>query len=203
MTRTNLPQSLRLVCAVIYVVYLLLLGQYLNGSVPPPFGLDGLWFYAAFAAIVLGDLIIEPFFTRPADALANGVAVLIVAVSVSLADTVVPSTRAAVGRAAIVGIALLVIVAAVIAMLFKDSSGRRQRLAAGATKLTGVLGRSRVLYSILLFVVGYASFSDSGAKIAALYLSWFAILVAHPIESLLEWSSARRAQRASEDFRRR
>jgi len=91
-SRRGLPQALRLTAAAVYVGYLLGLGLYLNDSLPPPFGLTGLWFYAAFAAIVLGDFIIEPFFTKPADALANAVAVL-VAASVSLNGAVVSASR--------------------------------------------------------------------------------------------------------------
>lgn len=92
-SRRGLPQALRLTAAAVYVGYLLGLGLYLNDSLPPPFGLTGLWFYAAFAAIVLGDFIIEPFFTKPADALANAVAVL-VAASVSLNGAVVSASDA-------------------------------------------------------------------------------------------------------------
>jgi len=45
--------------------------------------LTGLWFYSAAAALVLGAFVLEPFFTRPADALANVSALLLTVVAVT------------------------------------------------------------------------------------------------------------------------
>jgi hypothetical protein len=76
-SRTALPQQLRLLSAAIYFVALLALAKYLNGTFWPPYGIDGLWFYAAAAALLLGEFALEPFFTRPVDALASALTILI------------------------------------------------------------------------------------------------------------------------------
>ena len=62
--RTALSQPVRLAIAIAYALLLLLLGVYLNGRFLPPFGLPGLWFYSAFGVLILGEFVIEPFFTR-------------------------------------------------------------------------------------------------------------------------------------------
>lgn len=135
--RAGLSQPIRLGIAVSYVIGLLFLGLYLNGQVPPPFGLEGLWFYAAFAALVLGEFIIEPFFTRPADALANGVALLFGAASTSLAGAEIGASAASAGRKAYLALGVTVIVVAAIAVAFKDSGGRVARASGIAAFIAG------------------------------------------------------------------
>lgn len=182
--RAGLSQPTRLGIAVSYVIGLLFLGLYLNGQIPPPFGLEGLWFYAAFAALVLGEFIIEPFFTRPADALANGVALLFGAASISLAGAEIGVSAASAGRTAYLALGVTVIVVAAIAVAFKDSGGRVARASGIAAFIAGRLGRARVLWSLVLFGVGYAVFADSAGKIAALYLAWIAIFAVGPLERI-------------------
>src|SRR6185437_6381959 len=80
----TLSQKARLAAALVYTVLLLFLARYLNGSFLPPYGLHGLWFYSAAAALLIGQLLVEPFFTRPAEALANGIAIVIASVTVAL-----------------------------------------------------------------------------------------------------------------------
>jgi hypothetical protein len=182
--RSGLSQPARLVIAITYVVGLLLLGLYLNDQLLPPFGISGLWFYAAFAALILGDFILEPFFTRPADALANGVALVFAAASVSLVGAEIGENAAKAGRAVLIGFGFVVIVLAVLAVVFKDSAGFRARISRYSAFAAARIGRGRVLWSIVLFAVGYAAFADSAGKIAALYLAWILIFAVGPLERL-------------------
>lgn len=182
--RSGLRQPARLIIAIIYVGGLLALGLYLNDQLFPPFGLSGLWFYAAFAALILGDFILEPYFTRPADALANGVALVFAAASVSLAGAQIGEDAAKAGRAVLIGFGFVVIGLAVIAVVFKDSAGLRARISGYSSFLVARIGRGRVLWSIVLFAVGYAAFADDGGKIAALYLAWIVIFAVGPLERL-------------------
>jgi hypothetical protein len=187
-----LPQSRRLAAAVIYFVALVLLAHYLNGSFWPPYGLDGLWFYAAAAALLLGEFVLEPYFTRPVDALASGLTIVIAAATASLEGADVSDNAVRVGRIAVIGSAAAIVVVAVLAISFKDAPGRRGAIARASATFVGRVGRARWLFSALLFAAGYAAFADSGAKVAALYLTWFAIIVLAPVESALDLLSLRR-----------
>ncbi|HEX6752550.1 MAG TPA: DUF87 domain-containing protein [Solirubrobacterales bacterium] len=182
--RSGLSQPARLVIAITYVGGLLLLGIYLNDQFLPPFGVSGLWFYAAFAALILGDFILEPFFTRPADALANGVALVFAAASVSLAGVEISESAAKAGRAVLIGFGFVVIALAVLAVVFKDSTGFRATISRYSAFIVARIGRGRVLWSIVLFAVGYAAFADSASKIAALYLAWIVIFAVGPLERI-------------------
>lgn len=182
--RGGLSQPARLVIAITYVVGLLLLGLYLNDRLLPPFGISGLWFYAAFAALILGDFILEPFFTRPADALSNGVALVFAAASVSLAEAQIAESAAEAVRAALIGLGFLVIALAVLAVVFKDSWGFRSKVSRYCSFVVARLGRGRTLWSVVLFAVGYAAFADDAGKVAALYLAWVLIFAVGPLERL-------------------
>jgi len=183
--RSGLSQPARLAIALVYLAGFLLLGLYLNGRLLPPFGITGLWFYAAFAALLLGEFILEPFFTRPADALANGVALVISAASVSLTGAEVSNTAAEAGRWALIALGLLVIVLAVLAVAFKDSGGKRAKISSYSSFAVARFGRARVIWSVVLFSVGYAAFANSAGKIAALYLAWVVVFAVGPLERLV------------------
>jgi hypothetical protein len=76
-----MSQRGRLVAAAAYLSLILLVGAWALRWAWRPLGIRGLWFYSAAATLVLGEFILEPFFTRPADALANGSALLLTAVA--------------------------------------------------------------------------------------------------------------------------
>ncbi|MCA1706823.1 MAG: hypothetical protein LC808_27605, partial [Actinobacteria bacterium] len=73
----NLDQPQRILVTLIYLALLVVLNFYLNQAGFPPFGLPGLWYYSAFAALLIGEYIVEPHFTTPAGALANSVALIL------------------------------------------------------------------------------------------------------------------------------
>src|SRR5919106_4999819 len=116
--RTTLSQRQRLAAAGIYLAGLLALSKYLTGSLWPPYGLDGLWFYSAAAALLLGEFVLEPFFTRPADALASALAVLIAAATVSLDAADISANAAQWGRIGVIAGAGAIIGLAVVAIAF-------------------------------------------------------------------------------------
>lgn len=193
--RTGLPQQYRLIAALGYVVALLCLARYLNGTFWPPYGLSGLWFYAAAAALLLGEFLLEPFFTRPADAIASSVAIAIAAATASLTGAEVSQHAVHVGRAVVIGLAGALIAVAIVAIVFKDAGGRKESVAEAATFVVARLGRARWLFSGLLFAAGYAAFAHSSGRVAALYLTWFAIVVLAPLEAMLTILITRRSSR--------
>jgi hypothetical protein len=193
--RAELPQQYRLLAALGYFVVLLCLARYLNGTFWPPYGLTGLWFYSAAAALLLGEFLLEPFFTRPADAIASSVAIVIAAATVSLADAEVSQHAAHVGRIVVIACAGALTATAILAVVFKDSPGRAGALAEASTFVVARLGRARWLFSGLLFAAGYAAFADSSGRVAALYLTWFAIIVLAPLEAVLALELGRRSNR--------
>lgn len=189
--RAELPQADRLAAAAIYMCVLIGMSVYLNGSFLPPFGIQGLWFYSAAAALLLGEFVLEPFFTRPADALASALAVLIASVTTSAAGSQVSAGTYEIGRLLVASYAVAVILMAVAAMALKDASGGRGRVARDCTRLVGQIGRPKWLFGVLLMASGYAAFADDASKVAALYVTWFVVVSVQPVEACLGWRRAR------------
>src|SRR5947209_18216242 len=114
--RTGLSQQWRLVSAIAYFVALVVLARYLNGQFWPPYGLEGLWFYSAAGALLIGEFVLEPFFTRPADAIASGLAILIAAGTASLNGAGVSQNAARTGRTIVIVLPAFVVASAVVAV---------------------------------------------------------------------------------------
>src|SRR3984957_3846425 len=185
--RTALSQPARLCVALAYILLLLLLGRWLNGGTFPPFGLAGLWFYSAFGVLILGEFILEPFFTRPADALASSIALVVACASVSIDGAEIRHGAVKAGRLAFVIAGLALTALCVVAITFKDRGGRLGSAARAAAAISGRIGQARWVFSALLFGSAYAAFAHSSGKVAALYLSWFAIVVLAPLEFAWGW----------------
>ena len=195
MKTTPLRQPIRVAVALGDLVLLLVLAKYLNGTVLPPFGISGLWFYAAFAALLLGDFLIEPYFTRPADAIANGVALLIAVSSVAGTGAEVSATALAAGRIFFLVYGFVIVGFAITAIGLKDQTGRLRWVASYSTATVARIGSSRVVFSALLFAVGFAAFAHDSGKIAVLYLGWIVIFVIRPLDTVVAWSRSLLASR--------
>src|SRR6267154_5606985 len=74
----KLSQTTRLVVLLLYAVLLFGVCRFLFGSWLPPTAEKGLWLYASFAHLLLGTLLLSPYFTKPADAVSDAaIAVLV------------------------------------------------------------------------------------------------------------------------------
>src|SRR5690349_5538594 len=79
--KPNLSQHQRILVSLIYLGILILIfnsiGGKVTGFVIGPNPDSAIWFSTGALMIILGSYVIEPFFTKPSDAIANSTAVLI------------------------------------------------------------------------------------------------------------------------------
>jgi len=75
--QSSIGQRGRLIILILYLVGLLVTSWAALGSWIPPTSERGIWFYAALAALLLGSLLVTPFFTNPANAISYAVASLV------------------------------------------------------------------------------------------------------------------------------
>lgn len=190
-TRLELSQPMRLAAAAGYLAGLFGLAAYLNGSLIPPYGLEGLWFYSAAAALLLGEFLLEPFFTKPKDSIASAIALLFAVATVASDGSDVSAHTLRLGRGLMVAYGVAVLIGAVIAISFKDNKAPWGKVANAMTDLVGRIGRARWIFGSLLFAAGYAAFADSAPRVAVLYLTWVAIENIGPFESVLKLFSNR------------
>jgi hypothetical protein len=183
--RTKLSQPARLAAAGAYVITLVFVAWGLNGSVPPPFGLDGLWFYAALVPLILGESLTEPFFTKPADVVATAIALVVACTTLSLTDISIDADLAQTGRLAFICYGSLLLALAILAIALKDRTGTIHEWAKRDASLISLIGQPRCVFSPLLLAVGYAAFADDHHKLIALYVTWLVIAYFAPLEFLI------------------
>lgn len=111
-------QSVRLGFIVLYLA-MLWAGHALlfRSPIPYPDQDRSAWFYSGLLALLLGDLLLEPYFTSPKDSVSNSIAALVQIVSFSTGITR--------GWCFAFIIALFGLVSGVTAMLLGKSTGRR------------------------------------------------------------------------------
>src|SRR5688500_16888328 len=119
----TLGQGTRLVVLAIYVVALLLVSEVATGDlIPDASSTSGLWLYGGLLALLLGDVVVTPYFAKPGDSLSYAVTALIPLLA---ADVVQNEDRVGFERilwgAAIV-YALAVLSASFMAMVLRSGS---------------------------------------------------------------------------------
>ena len=185
-------QRQRLIVALVYLVAFGLVGAWALGWKFPPFGIEGLWFYSAAAALILGEFIVEPFFARPADALANGAALLLASVAVTSTGASVSKNAFDIGKGLFIAYAVVILALAAAAIWFKDASGHGVRVGRITYEIVGTFGRARWVFGALYFASVYAAFAYSSLRVAVLYLAWVIIFSTQPLERSLRVDRRRR-----------
>src|SRR5690348_9473679 len=74
----RLSQKARLVILALYAILLFSTCRFLFGAWLPVSAEKGLWLYASLAHLLLGTLLLSPYFTKPADAVSDAVIAAIV-----------------------------------------------------------------------------------------------------------------------------
>ena len=150
----RLSQQTRLAILIAYVAALLAASKFALGSWIPPTSEKGLWFYSGLAALLLGNLLVTPFYTPPADAISNAVA----AVIALLAVNVWQSQHSGFDRflwSAMLIYAVLVILSSIFSIVFKDSPRLTlQRLAKSLSLFSATTGTPKLVFSaVYLFAL--------------------------------------------------
>jgi len=176
------PQQVRLLAAAIYLAVLVAVGYFIHGRIPPPFTTEGLWFYGAFVPLLAARHLIEPWFARPADVLANSVVVLVAAAAVPSGGPfpiVIES-----GRLALAAYATGVLVLAVFAMAGRTATGWLGSGAVTATALAKRAGHARIMYSAYLILIMLAAHGENPRAIVLVAVAWVLVVLLQPVEPI-------------------
>jgi len=178
--------------ALIFIVYILLLivanfiafGQFL-----PTTGESGLWFYTGFASILLGSLLVTPFFTKPVDAISYSVVAIIALLLVNswaswaILDRIVFSIS--------LGYSFLVLIVSLLAIISKDSPRLAFKKVSNTCKvISGILGNQAVIFSVVIFFAVIVFHRSSAREVFVIMLTWAVIVVIKPenrLASLIEY----------------
>src|SRR6266851_3409532 len=116
----SLGQKTRLVALFLYIALLFCASKLALGSWLPPTTEKGLWFYSGLAALLLGNLIITPYYTKPADAISNAVASIIGLLAVNVWTSPVRIGFDKFVWSATTGYVALVLATSILAIVLKD-----------------------------------------------------------------------------------
>lgn len=183
--KSSIGQRCRLIILLLYLVGLLVASWTALGSWIPPTGEKGIWFYAALAALLLGSLLVTPFFTTPANVISYAFASLVTLLAVNAWG--VPSTSGFdrfTWSAAMLYVGL-VLVAGIMAISFKDSlRPMAQKIARSALLLADTAGSPRAVFSaVFLFALVTYHRSDP-REYLIISLAWALFVGLRPLETI-------------------
>lgn len=165
---------------------LVVVSAFVDGALVPQPGSESLWFYSAALTLMLSDLVLEPWYTRPADAFANASAVLLASFAAGSASLEVSNSTFDTGRAVCIAASAFILLAALVAMLTLQPHGAQSKIHRSAFVVASTFGRARVIFSAFFAVTAAAAFADSADKLLVLYVMGGLLLWTTPLQTALE-----------------
>jgi hypothetical protein len=180
-------QRIRLLLLLVYAAFLFWVCHHLFGAWLPPSTEKGLWLYASLANILLGTLLLSPFFTKPAGSVSDAVVA-----ALALPGVYGPVLALHRPLALLSWEALLIYYAVVIA----TGSGAILFLASRAPTTKGVgsslyvlstrLGETSLIFSLLYLFAIFAFHIRDHRELVVLSAVWVVIVPLHFLENGLQ-----------------
>jgi hypothetical protein len=181
----SMSQVARLVIVLVYVGLLLCICKYIFGSWTPPTSEKGVWFYSGLASLLLGSMLVTPYFTKPVDSVSNAVAAMVALLAVDLRGTAGHTDFERFLWAVTNSYVVLVLLAAMFAIAFRGSaSTRRQRVATSAYALSTVMGAPKWVFSAVFLFAVVTFHRTNPREYIPITLSWIAFIGLQPLETL-------------------
>lgn len=186
-TQSSIGQRGRLIILIVYLAGLFVASWAAFGMWIPPTGERGLWFYAAFAALLLGSLLVTPFFTKPVDAISYAVAAIVALLAINVWGTANTTGFDRFAWSAAILYSLLVLGAAVLAISLKDSSRpSAQNIARSGLLLADALGSPRAIFSVVFFFALITYHRTEPREYLIISLAWALFVGLRPLETLAD-----------------
>jgi len=159
---------IRIVIILAGVMSLALISHLFTGGIFPTTPRENLVFQSALLLIILGSAILEPYYTKPADALVNSIISLITVIAVySITPTI--------AWYALFGYCLIVLLSSITCIIFssEDSMPKWREVISKATyKLSILLGSSKLIFSVIFLASIYLFYSAREPITFALICFW-------------------------------
>lgn len=182
----SLDQRSRLVILFLYLAALFVASKLALDSWYPPSTEQGLWFFAGLATLLLGNLLVTPFFTAPADAISYAVSGLVALLAVDVFGDSDGSTE--VLAIALTAYMVSVIVVGIGAILLRGFSGTMgSSLAHDLFRLAHVYGNARAVYSAIFLFSLLAYHKEDATEFAILFVAGVLVVTVQPLEYGAIW----------------
>jgi hypothetical protein len=179
-----LTQFIRLTILIIYIVLLFVVSKLAFDSWLPPTTEKGLWFYSGLAALLLGNLLVTPFFTKPVDAISNAVAAIVAMLAINIWSLEKFSGFDQFMWTVISIYVAMVLVSSILAIAFKDSSNPSlQKISRSLYFFSDVAGASRSVFSAVFLFALIAFHRNNPREYLIIGISWGVFVGLQPLET--------------------
>lgn len=174
--RINLSQKQRLLVAGAYLFLLSVIFNSFGGNFEELIWDNNsdtsIWFYAGALMIVLGSYIVEPFFTKPSDAIVNSIAVLIALLGLS-------SKSQLIGYTCLFVYACLILVLSFATIYLSNSETEvLKQISKISYWVVEMFGKAKVIFSLVYLSSTYSYFAkpDTITAFISMILFWVCII---------------------------
>ncbi len=180
-------QKIRLLLLLLYASILFLVCHCLFGAWLPPSTEKGLWLYASLANILLGTLLLSPYFTKPAGSVSDAVVAALALPGVYGPVLALHRPWALLAWEALFIYYVVVIAIGSGAILFLASRGRTaKRVGSSLYLLSTRLGETSLIFSLLYLFAIFAFHVRDHRELVALSAVWAIIVPLHFLENGLQ-----------------
>lgn len=173
-------QIRRLIYLILYIFLLFVVNKMLFGQWLPLTNEKGLWFYTGLVALLIGNLIVSPYFTSPANAISYAVAALVATFSFK------PKEYHELFYL-VLGLCSLIIISCFLNILFKNSKKQTLlNISDSCRIIADSIGAPRVLYTVILFYVLYVFHKNSSDEI--LWIAGVGLFIILKVIEHIDWS---------------
>ena len=176
-------QPARAVILLVYIAFLFLLNYLAFGDWLPEKDYKGLWFYAGIASILLGNLLVTPFYTKPVDAISYSV-VSLIAIFLVNDWTNWNSIDRIIYLTAIIFLCIVLLLS-FIGILTKDSVKTfGQKVSKSSLIFSEFLGNQRVVFSVLILFALIVFHRSQIKEMFFITIAWVLTVVIEPDKHL-------------------
>lgn len=176
----EVPQAIRLLYLLLYLAFLILINRLAFDQWFPLTTPKGLWFYSGTGALILGSLLVTPFYTTPANAIAYLVAAFIAVMVYAAPTTDLIDTLP---RNIVIGFCCLMLIVCVLTILYKDSTHRwRHNISQAGRMLADNIGSPRFVYSVVVMYALWEYHRDAPMELFFVGASGIVIAAQRPLE---------------------
>lgn len=171
-----LTQSKRIVVAFVYMIFLVSIFNYITGDFWDFLFVSNLdsriCFMTGAFLLILGNYIVEPFFTKPSDSIVNSLAAIIALLSLSNSESLV-------GYNGLLIYSTLTFIMSILTILLKDNI-----IGKVLYQIVELLGKSKVIFSIIyiLGIYSYYGKIESLVDFIVLLVFWIIIMFINIVE---------------------
>lgn len=168
----NLTQAQRIVVATLYLLMLIVVYHMIGGSIEALIGKQShntIGIFSGALMIIIGAYIIEPFFTKPSDAIASSITLIVALLGI-------PEKSTLYWYEGIFAYGSLILVSAVSCIALKDSQHTwANRLSRLAFWFVGKFGRAKLLFTALYLSTAFSYLKNEPFRLIVALTFWLAV----------------------------